>query len=1089
MRTVTPQTAALLQQRLGTEPLLLIEVEWVDGSTLLYSDQDIAGAQAKIVSLGGFDTSMMLTGSSDSQEVSVTLDDTDGSLRGIYEQHDIHKRPARVYLLFKGLDVSHKMLMFKGEIVTPVSWDEAQRTVQFNILSKLDAVEAGFSMEEGDFPNIPEEALGKAWPLVFGQVCHMPAVQVRAPRRGYLMQGEGIVDFTLEPRICQAIRTQCPSQPTGTSETYTQGANNTWQASKVSNIGPDIECVNRRFGEICKLTDLKEQQEVWQHSTLNIYNGVSFPQNQTVNIFIEGAKFRGSFSGNTFTVTYREHPDFATFNHVPCREVPEYGYGRVALPGAFFRQASAFWKVDGPNAQAQLDYVNGTIAMAGWANQGAGSIYNMPSIWYADESGSYFKNTASEYQGQAFTDCNQALGTGDGVGPVGGPADSWKYYDEMEEAGFFWAPAGSEVFVEDEAEILYIASLLPGTVDGVAAYKTAVNGNRYLTEVPANLYTVYETDYNGYDVVEIGLENELSFYDADWDDQLYVSFTSSVGPNPCDIIQWLVEKYTNQSVDPTTFASVKAKLTNYPTNFYLLERMDVYELIRDIAYQSRCSVYVRNGVVYITYLSTEPTSVRTLTESDILVDSFVDSLSETEEVYTTHKITWRPAGADVVEDGDIDRKLVLKYNVNKYGTVQEDRDYYCYNIFELVLKSATFWLIRKANSWRMVEFKTPIRNLDLDIGDCITLDVDYFGAAVKCIIEGIQYSADNGTLQIKCWTPIRSGETTPYYWAWPSQQPGHAVWPMPDDPNGGAGYNFAVTPPVGHILLGGYHRDDQLTLTTGDLHPSDLDDVLPTVRCELSDFIDFDEDPPEIVARQIAQSTSRSQMETVANGGGGSAGSSKNDKKEDTEGSCPRLGSGCNYKVKVTWHTSHAQGQATSRGPEAPRWPDLCGGPCKCFGGCPSCYGKTWVVCHMFGASFAANSFASYMKSAYGLSTDGQSGYAGMWGCKETRVVNVKKEEPIYTDAEGEHTGNEAYAKGGCFPLSNTGDAGLKPGGETSQAGGLTGGEANNTVSTDNPYVEDTVGAPTNTGYNVQLNPYAPDEQALMQAIDTVNTA
>lgn len=1071
MRTVTPQTAAKLQQRLGTEPLLLVEVEWVPGNFMMYSDQDVAGAITKLISLGGFDTSMTLTGSGDSQEVSVVLDDTDGSLRSIYEHNDVHKRPAKVYLLFKGLDISHKMLLSKGEVVTPIEWDEAQRTVSFSILSQLASVEAGFAMEEGDFPNIPEEALGKAWPLVFGQVCHMPAVQMRAPRRGYLLQGEGISDFTLDARICQAIRITCPSQPTGDQQKYLQGANNVWTANTVATVGPDIECVNRRFGEICKLKDLKDQMAVWEHSTMNIYNGVSFPQHQDMTIYIEGATFRGNFNGNTFTVNNRQHPDYATFNHPVCKDVPKYGYGVSTTPTAFFQQREAYWTTTN----------NGGVAFVGdtaWTT-GVGTpnpTVGVNSWWSPDSSGSYFRNDATQNAAAAFKDCETALSGG--LVPVGGPADSWKYYDEMEASDFFWAPAGSEVYMESEAEVLYIVSIIPGTVDGVAAYKTGANGKRYLTEVPASSYTVYETDYDGYTVVEIGMDKALNLLDEDWDEQIYVSFTSDVGPNPCDIIQWLIEKYTDITVDPTTFAYVKTKLTKYPTNFYLLDRKDVFELVKDIAYQSRCKVFVRNDVLYITYLSLEPTSLRTITADDILVESFVDSLSQTEDVYTTHKITWRPSGAPVEQDAQIDRKIILKYNVNKYGTVIDEYDYYCYNIYELALKSSTFWLIRKANSWRMVEFDVPLRHIDLDIGDCITLDVDYFGDPVKCIVEASQYNSDKNTVHLTCWTPIRSGETEPYFWAWPSQQPAPSVWPMPGDNNGGAGYNFDVTPPLGHLMLGGMKRYDQVVLTTGDLHPSDLDDTLPSVSCELSDYIDFDQVTPEIEAKQIAQSVARSQAETIANGGGGSGGSSKKDKPEDKEeqGTCPK-GVGCNYNVVVTWHTSTSQGQAKSIPPPGPpKYPNKCGGPCECSGGCPSCTGKVWNICHTFGTPWAARAFAAYMGASYGTGMDGSKGLSGMWTCGETRAVSVKANNGPYVQST---PGIGSFASD-CESIgdSNSTQSGGEQGGEIRKpqnVGGDPTGCASpqtNAVPTTNPYYNTgETAAPTNQTYG-DANPY-----------------
>jgi hypothetical protein len=970
--------------------MVILEVEWVDGGSVYYSDQEVDGCQPKILRMDGFDTSMILEGSGDSQELSIVLDDTDESIRNIYDNYDIHKRPARVYMLHKGLDLEFdKILVFKGELVTPIEWSESLRSVSFNILSKLNSQQVGFSMEEGDFPNIPEEALGKAWPLVFGQVCHLPAVKVRAPRRGYLQA----------------------SQSTGNQGVFTkQGstANYTYEVQKT--VGPELECVNRRFGEICRLRDLLSQQTAYEYDEMTIYNGTSFPQNESVTIYVDGAEFQGSFSGNDFTVTSRKHPEWDTFNHQECVNVPAMAYGTVA----------------------------GRMQFGGSTNtaQGAGGYFTTNTtaaadtrVWRIQGTGTYF--TPNQTQGQAYASCDAALVSTPAM--IGGPKDSWALYDSMEESSFFWAPAGTEVYVEGEQEILYIASLIPGTVDGVAAYRTAPNGFRYLTEVPSDRYTVYQTDYDGYEVVEIGMTKALSQYVDDvtkdsegWDDQIYVSFTSDVGPNACDIIQWLIEKYTDLTVDSTTFASVKSYLTNYPNNFYLTEeRPDVYELIRDIAYQSRCAVYVRNDVVYIKYLSLEPTAERTIDESDILSGTFSEHLSETENVYTTHNINWRTGGAAVRADQEVLRKIILKYNVKKYGTVEEEWNYYTYNLYDLVLKSSTFWLIRKSTSWKRVTFATSLKHMDLDVGDCVTLDVEQFGAPVKVIIETMNLEPDSNTVAFGCWTPIRSGENEAYYWAWPSQQSTAAIWPLSGDADGGAGYDFDVTPPLNHILLGGAHRDDQIIITTGDLHPSDLDDTLPTVRCELSDNIDFDEKPPEIIAKEIAQSTARTQIENGITGGGNPGGGSIELYEEDECGDFQ--GDGCIYLVKVQWHTSTRQGQATSQGgPALPGETEPCGGPCHCLGGCPSCTGPIWEVCHTYGSPWGARMAREHWQQEYGKSSQ------GYWKCSETGALRVKAEN-------GEHQG--AFADD-CEDVADALDPGdVAAGGETAQPTGLTGDE------------------------------------------------
>jgi len=1019
MRTLTANASALLSQNMGTEWVVLLEVDWVGNRTIMYSDQEYGTALPTVISMSGFDGSMMLSGASDSQQLSIVLDDVDGELRAIYNRNDLHKRPARVYMVGKGLPASDKILVFKGELVTPIAWDESQRTLAFDIMSKLNSTQVGFSMEEGDFANIPDEALGKAWPLVFGQVCHLPAVKIRAPRRGYLETGIGIHDFTLEPRICQAVKIECPSQSTGNQDFPTQGANNTWTSNVQKTIGPDLECVNRRFGEICKLKDLLEQQLAYEYSTVNIYNGTSFPQGEQIDLFVDNAVLTGTFSGNVFTITSRKHPEYDTFNHVACRDVPSLGYGQVS-------------------AVAQIGGTNNVNNTGGYwqVNHGNSPGSGLQSATWipADTNGVGFQ--ADQNEAQAFASCEEALSTAPGMS--GGPKDSWKYYDEMEASDFFWAPPGSEVYMESESEILYLASLLPGTVDKVCAFRTAPNGFRYLTEVPTDYYTAYLTDYGGYQVVEIGMNKALSLYNDQWDDDIYVSFTSTVGPNPCDIIEWLVGKYTELTVDSTTFADVKTKLTDYGQNFYLIDRPDVYDLINDIAYQARCSVFIRNDVIYIKYLPEEPTAVREISESDILNGTFTESLSETEEVYTTHSIKWQKAGAAVRDDQDVERKIILKYNVAKYGTVELNEDFFCYNVYDQVNHAATFWLIRKANCWKKVEFTLPLKHMDLDVGDCITLNVAQFGDAVKAIIETSTVNPDDNTVSMRCWTPVRSGETSAYHWAWPAAKPCSDVWPLPLDTNGGGGYDFEVTPPIGHLLTGGQHRDDQLVISSGELHPSDLCTISNEVICEVSDYINFDETDPVIEAKSIAQSAARQATETQMSGGGNAGGGG--DTKTRSVDGCG-TGAGCNYKVNVQWHTSHAQGQAGPSGGSKPGGP--CGGPCKCEGGCPSCYGPIWTVCHSYGAAWAAQSAAEYWEGHYGARED------GWWNCNETRVLRAKAANGTH-DPHTTHNGDDCAdvtnasevateaEKDGATEMGKGGEAAQR---ETGDATGSTGDE------------------------------------------------
>jgi hypothetical protein len=214
------------------------------------------------------------------------------------------------------------------------------------------------------------------------------------------------------------------------------------------------------------------------------------------------------------------------------------------------------------------------------------------------------------------------------------------------------------------------------------------------------------------------------------------------------------------------------------------------------------------------------------------------------------------------------------------------------------------------------------------------------------------------------------------------------------------------------LLLGGAHRDDQLIISSGDLYPSDLDDSIPSVLCELSDYLNFNEDTPDIVAKEIAQSAARSTVETTVSGGGNSGGS--NSELEDIN-ECG-TGAGCNYKVIVQWHTSELQGQDNPAG---------CGGPCGCVGGCSSCSGPLWSVCHTYGTAWGARQAAQYWKNSYPRPE--------YWRCGQTVVWSVAV-------ANGTHSGPGA---GDCEDISG---GGTDPGGDTAAGEianpiGLTGNE------------------------------------------------
>lgn len=914
-RTFSTAIQGEIDKRFAGEPMVLVEVNWTGDSWVAYSDRKLNGEEYPyplIVSVGQFDTTEVIDGGSDSQSTQITLNDIDGTLRGIIDTHDMHLRPVRIYLTFQGLPVEEKALMFEGVINSEMTWDEGGRTLTFTVMSKLESLEAGFSMDDGDFPFLDPTDRNKPWPLVFGSVCNMQTVQVRGVRKGFLGEGVGVKDPTIEERLCQAQHLKCPVQKTSATESGevgdeqdglgvdtgvgTGGAGGTGSKIQLPNVREgkkDPQCVRRRYEKICEILFEKEQQEQYVKTSFIVRGGDNFPQNELITIQINEVRFEGRMNGETFTVTQVFHPD--PKDNPPCMETPEAGWGYRYGPGE-------------------------------------------------DE-------TPTDVEG-----CESG-GTSYNKDIQGGSGESWDYFNLFERSNFIWLPPGTIVLLADEAEVLNIVSLLPGTVTQVAAYRN-FSDTSLLTTVDPERYTVVTTDYGGYEVVEVRLDAPLStIVDEDWDDEIYVSFVSSVGPNPADVIEWLVETYTDLQIDATSFAAVKSSLTNYPSNFFVKARPRVLDLIRDVAYQARCAVFVRDNIVYLVYLSKEPTSIKTLTATDILPNTFKITHSRTENLQTRTKVTWSDGEAGVFKDDPTSYELLLKHNVPKYGIFDADYNYYTMNIFELVQKSATFWSIRKSNTWKYVEFDTPLVHLNLDVFDCVTINLPQFGP-VKVVIEESTFNQDSNTIHFRCWTPIRSGESQPYLWAWPALQDANAVHPLLSDADNEAGDAFPlqVIPPEGHPLRGAYDADSAVLNTDGDRYPSDLDDTLPTLVCkistgaEIADDIEPEFDPFE----PLAEENFSDKLDNIE--AGGTNGGSTDDAEEKEACGSPIVGGGCTYEITVTYVTASLVCQFGATGGAcgpAPR----CAGPCGC--GCEGavCTGPVFTFCHTFGARFAASAF------------------------------------------------------------------------------------------------------------------------------------
>lgn len=346
---------------------------------------------------------------------------------------------------------------------------------------------------------------------------------------------------------------------------------------------------------------------------------------------------------------------------------------------------------------------------------------------------------------------------------------------------------GDKISFGTDLNEVYIANLYESTlVHEVMAYKNE-DGQRILVPLPLHYYTVdLAFAIAGFTTTAITLQRPLSDYEGEnWEDQIYVTLSSSLSNNTADVIEWITETWTDMNIDSGSFASVASDITLFPSNFALLTKQDSILLIEEIAWQARCAVWIVNDIVYIKYLSKEPDIDVTVNESDILATTLNITLTDTEAIVTVLEGEWRGDYA-VTEPNTI----ILRNNVPIYGVHKEKHEFYIYNVEEYVQRSMLFWLIRKSNTWKIVNFTGMLNLLDVEVFDTLRFSLTnnhFSNSAVKSVVESVQYDSENHKLTFSCWLPIRSGFMVEYPFAWMSSAPQNLQYPTGDDPHAGGG--------------------------------------------------------------------------------------------------------------------------------------------------------------------------------------------------------------------------------------------------------------------------------------------------------------
>jgi hypothetical protein len=703
LRSINSAALDELAKKSNVEPINIIGVQWTAaGHITFYADKKHHDYPAKILELADLDNVTQLGGSGASTNLSITLADEDGTIKDIINRNDVHRRPVKIYQSFEGFDANDKFIIFEGEIATPITWKESDRTVSFQAITKLTDVEIGFAPESGQFPEIHQDLLGKPWPLCFGTPQYVPCQRLQEIPTGIITEPFGVVDPTLLKHIAElgAMELELLKRAGDAlrlaAAAHFEGDDSGFDSLTGTAVQLQDQSAQLNAQKIEMIRTLIDQQK-WERTSNHVIGGERFPQRKRLIIKIDEVLFKATFVGRRMIM----HPII------------------IGLDPA----------------------------------------------------------------GKALKEYDPATG----------------YVPSYVQQGFTFINAGAQVTILGEYSVTWIANIIPSTDVKVFAYRS-YNGLRKLTLIPRKYYDVQTITYGDLNTTAVVLKRPLSsitYFDNEkiqlteqylseltqktgmlrqahlvdsyaWEDDIFVTLTSSVGPNPVDIIAYLIQTYTDKEIDPISFGIAHNDLVNYPMDFAYFDRPNVFQAIQDLAYQARCALWIQDNTFHIKYLPKEVAPVATLTLDDIQLGSLELGCTPTEDLITKYVASWRPDYAH-----DKENTMILRHNVTKYGTLEESFDYYAYTNFDAVHKSATFWLIRRSNSWKKVTCKLFISKLFLEPFDTVLLN---FGSnqrfisnsSVKALVESISYDSNNNDVNVTFWLPIRFGEMIPYLFAWPA---------------------------------------------------------------------------------------------------------------------------------------------------------------------------------------------------------------------------------------------------------------------------------------------------------------------------------
>lgn len=689
MRNISSSALAKINSQYGIESVIILRIFWGTGNYTDYSEKAYPdyGIEGRILTTGGIDDVISITGSGNSKSIEVTLSDHDGVLKNIFDNVDLHKVHCQVLQWFDGLPLTDAFVIFDGYINTPISWKEGDRTLSISVLSLLENLEFGFSPDESYFNLVSHNLMGQAWPVVFGTNLRSKALQINDSPSIILAEGFALVDSDIWNTDLNHLLAQAEAAYTQAKLAYDASVLASLDAS---NSDPGSDEYKSKF-----------DQSQQYYAQFNQY------MDGRRNLLLEYQSAKDLFDKQ---LALAKKNVLVISPNVP-RGVP------------------LLVNIGNSNFLVTVDGVVMTI------------LSELKPPTPQGTSFAVFNKTDTQTQWQGQTSRQK----------------------------FRWISGGTKIKVLNYP-IRYVVSLGRDTIVNVMGKQQGM-----FVVIPPEYYTLVYTPFVRSDGITtyattITLARPLTsilntYGDQIWEsDDVYVDVIGAAPGKMVDILVYAITNFSNLSYDPVSFALARLYTDSIPMNHVVRQRLDTLKYIEDIAFQGKCALWVKDQTVYIRYLPVEPTPADMISTNDVLENTLEITSTSTEEVVTKLTATWK-----FTEDQSENNQIVYRYNIQKYGLHEMDYNFFAFNDPESVGWSARYWIMRKANVFKRIKFKTDLSKLNLETWDAVTIDMTGFVSSepVVGIIESAVYDSDQKEIEFEVWLPIRLGEMAKYNFAYP----------------------------------------------------------------------------------------------------------------------------------------------------------------------------------------------------------------------------------------------------------------------------------------------------------------------------------